>query len=188
MAKSDSERSKQYAKSEKGKEAEARKQARKKAERKKLALLRLALEQNRRFMTAAKFSDRYTVFTSLSGRQKNSVLKTVKGVNTFVLERFYRDKPADSQCAQGGIPRWSESILNPAYRKKHKLPTPQWLADWLRDYEKEKSEHSLITPEQAKRRIAALKEMMNDKHYTDEQHELILETLEWLESGAFQAS
>lgn len=42
-----------------------------------------------------------------------------KGVGVFKIARYYPPVGLTTpQCVQGGVPRWSESIKNPAYRKK----------------------------------------------------------------------
>jgi hypothetical protein len=154
MAKSDSERSKQYAKSEKGKEAEARKQARKKAERKAAKMLREGRDTRRQ----AKFSKRYTVYNTAEVKQAdklntgvNDVMNelSLKGVTVAGIRRhyaqtiFHTDKHDDlittiksydePQCVQAGVSRWSESILNPTYRKKHNLTAPKLFIELVED-------------------------------------------------------
>jgi hypothetical protein len=131
MPKSDSERSKQYAKTEKGKETEARKQEQKKEKRKALAVVRLNHDRSRLNFAAAKFSKRYTVHNvnevkQIIHKQFDHATKTIpanklglNGLGMVTIKRQYNKQLAETpECVQGGIPRWSESILNPTYVRK----------------------------------------------------------------------
>jgi hypothetical protein len=107
-----SEDSKRYAATEKGKDTIARKRKTVTEKRKALALKKFAHDQSRSGFAAAKFSKRIYAYNPLIGTSDN-------GQPKYGLATRYRVKPSDEpQCVQAGIPRWSESILNPAYVKK----------------------------------------------------------------------
>ena len=112
------ERDKKYAATEKGREARERAQSRRQAKRttarQELAKLKRINEIGRRTLTAAKFSKQQAAH-SISVREEYGPLVKVK----LSFARHYRVTESETpQCVQGGVPRWSESILNPAYKKK----------------------------------------------------------------------
>ncbi len=99
-----------YETTEKGKEARARSRAKQQEKRKELAKVRRGHEARRRSLGSAKFSKQYTVHTiSVKGK---------RGLQLSVKKRYGATESETPQCVQGGIPRWSESISNPAYVKK----------------------------------------------------------------------
>jgi hypothetical protein len=115
------DKQKRYEDTEKGKAARARAQATRQAKRKELAKVRLAHESRRRILSSAKFSKQYTVHTTVGAKQTEKVGDRLlfSGVSAFKFERVYGETESETpQCVQGGVPRWSESILNPTYVKK----------------------------------------------------------------------
>lgn len=121
------DKQKRYEATEKGKEARARAQATRQAKRKELAQIKRIHERSRRTLTAAKFSKRYTVHTVAGVKQAEKINTlandpsnelSLKGTTVVAIERHYREELGNAECVQAGVPRWSESILNPAYVKK----------------------------------------------------------------------
>jgi hypothetical protein len=117
-----------YEATEKGKAARARAQATRQAKRKELAKVKRGHERRRRTLTSAKFSKQFTVHSTRATKhmdkgklaEVNGTLgKGIKGVDAGSFARVYGTAESETpQCVQGGVPRWSESILNPAYKKK----------------------------------------------------------------------
>lgn len=116
-----------YEATEKGKEARARAQATRQAKRKELAKVRFDHEMRRRVFSSAKFSKQYTVHTTVGAKQAEKINTaanapsnelSLKGTSVFAIERHYREQLGNAECVQAGVPRWSESILNPTYVKK----------------------------------------------------------------------
>ena len=129
-----------YEASEKGKAARVR--ARVKLQVKRTITQTALAEVKRGHMerynaNPARFSKAYTVFTAVGVKQteKDDGLNSLNlnGVSIFKLERWYgttlaRHATKDGfiyydyltetpQCVEAGVPRWRDSILNPAYRK-----------------------------------------------------------------------
>jgi hypothetical protein len=98
-----------YEATEKGKEARARAQATRQKKRDALKKVRRVHESRRRVLGSAKFSKQYTVHSI--------VVKGRRGLQLSFKKRYSVESEIP-QCVQGGVPRWSESILNPAYRKQ----------------------------------------------------------------------
>jgi hypothetical protein len=118
-----------YLASPKGKAMVARKRKKEQEKKKALTKVKLTHARDRRWMTAAKFSDSYTVYSAtalkqIESREFDHATKPIpannqgiNGLSNGVLKRQYNEQPSEPECVQGGIPRWSESTLNPAYRK-----------------------------------------------------------------------
>jgi hypothetical protein len=87
-------RTTRYLETDKGKATLERKRKREQEKRKALAVVRRQHERRRRELTPARFAQ-------------------VSTPNHIVRE----NEDIQPQCVQGGVPRWSESDLNPAYKK-----------------------------------------------------------------------
>jgi hypothetical protein len=98
-----------YELTEKGKEARARSRAKQQEKRNELAKVRRGHERRRRTVGAAKFSKLFTVHSV--------TVKGKRGLQFSFTKHYTTTEIKTPQCVQGGVPRWSESILNPTYRK-----------------------------------------------------------------------
>jgi hypothetical protein len=120
------DRTAKYLASPKGKAMLARKRQKEQEKLKALTKLKRQLEQRRRELTPARFEEKFLA-PGVSNQEEHIAR----------LELFYQweeqSEPRRSEvpttpdddgmtvkavCVQAGIPRWSESISNPAYRKR----------------------------------------------------------------------
>src|ERR1700683_927522 len=113
---------KRYEGKENGKAARARSQATRQKKRDELKKVRRSHEGRRRILGSAKFSKLFTVHSAKAPKRTGKVSDSdrpleLKGTPAGIFVRVYRESEAP-QCVQGGVPRWSESDLNPAHKKR----------------------------------------------------------------------
>jgi hypothetical protein len=97
---------KRYAATDKGKATITKKREKEQEKRDALKKIKRRFVEANRRIVVAKFSKQYTLHSI-----------TVANGQLSVKKRFNAIESETPQCVQGGVSRWSESILNPTYKK-----------------------------------------------------------------------